>query len=53
VIFGLYITQVAVIGFLLVLIVMLGWVYLAGDTEGDMVDDESPTLDVQNHEGDR
>jgi hypothetical protein len=52
VIFGLYITQIAVIGFLLVLIVMLGWVYLAGDTEGDMVD-EGPTLDVQNHEGDR
>lgn len=45
------VTQVAVILLLLLVVFMLGWVYLAGDTEGDMVD-EQPTLDVQNHEGD-
>jgi hypothetical protein len=44
-------TQLAAMMFLLLVVFVLGWVYLAGDTEGNMVD-EGQTLDVQNHEGD-
>jgi hypothetical protein len=47
----LSLTQLAVMFLLLLAVFVLGWVYVAGDTEGDMVD-ERPTLDVQNHEGD-
>ena len=48
---GLSLTQLAVIGVMLVLIAGLVWMWAAGDREGEMVD-EDPTLDVQSHIGD-
>jgi len=51
VILGLSLTQLVVIGVMLVLIAALVWMWAAGDREGEMVDDD-PTLDVQSHIGD-
>lgn len=50
-ILGLSLTQLVVIGVMLVLIAALVWMWAAGDREGEMVDDD-PTLDVQSHIGD-
>ena len=37
--------------FLVLLVLVGGWLLLAGDREGAMTEEEQ-TLDVQNHEGD-
>ena len=50
-ILGLHITQIFIIVVLLVAVMALGWMWIAGDREGEMVDDDA-TMDVQNHQGD-
>lgn len=36
----------------MLLILVVGYLLVAGDREGQMVDEDPPTLDVQNHRDD-